>query len=255
MSPPGDVQRPVPATWHELASDDHVWLKWRFTCALAQVRTIGLPLDQPLEVLEVGCGQGALAHQLETCTQWVVDGVDIDPAAIAGANGTQRGRLFHYDVRERRDDLRERYDVLVLFDILEHIEDTASFLAAAVAHLRKGGRLLVNVPAYPRLRGRYDVAVGHLRRYGPRRLATDLEAAGLEVDDVRYWGLSLVPVLLLRTLLLWVKRAEGGEAIRAGFSDESAFVRMTLTAMMRAETSLFAQPPAGTSLLAAATKR
>jgi SAM-dependent methyltransferase len=144
------------------------------------------------------------------------------------------------------------YDVVLLFDVLEHLDAPASFVAALGRHLRPGGHLLVNVPAMRALFSGYDVAAGHLRRYAPASLRADLEKGGLEVRDVRYWGLSLVPLLFLRKALL--RGRAGPEVIREGFQPPGAFAHAVLLGMMHLETALLSRPVLGTSLLAAARR-
>src|SRR5512139_1278887 len=99
--------------------------------------------------------------------------------------------LNAYYVGDRRPAFLDAYGVVVLFDVLEHVAETASFLSAVVRHLRPGGHLLVNVPALPCLFGDYDRAAGHLRRYEPGTLRSEFDGVDVEILDVRFWGLSL----------------------------------------------------------------
>ena len=56
-------------------------------------------------------------------------------------------------------------DLVVAFDVLEHIEDDKAAATGVFEALRPGGTFLVAVPADPRLWSAHDVAVGHVRRY------------------------------------------------------------------------------------------
>ena len=107
----------------------------------------------------------------------------------------------------------------------------------------------MNVPALPFLFGEYDRAAGHLRRYSPRTLRRELSGAGVEIRDVRFWGLSLVPLLAARRAL--VRR---GSVIRAGFRPPGTIAHGLLKAMMRCETMALARPPVGSSLLLCARR-
>jgi 2-polyprenyl-3-methyl-5-hydroxy-6-metoxy-1,4-benzoquinol methylase len=60
-------------------------------------------------------------------------------------------------VLEKREEFRNQYDVAILFDVIEHIEPTRPFLEAVLFHLKPGGILLVNEPAFV-LRVETDVA-------------------------------------------------------------------------------------------------
>jgi SAM-dependent methyltransferase len=238
-----------PDEWYALSTPDHFWFRWRLAAALGQVRRVGIPTDAPLRVLEVGGGTGVLRTQLEGATRWTVDVTDLNLAALrAAARG--RGRTLYYDVFEDRPAFHEAYDVVVLFDVLEHVEPTGPFVRAVLGHVRKGGHLLVNVPARRALWSAYDVAAGHVRRYDRASLAAEFHGTGLEVLDVRYWGLSLVPLLMARRLALAGGRS-AGEIIRTGFRPPGRFSHAVLAALMHAETAVTARPPLGTSLLLA----
>jgi SAM-dependent methyltransferase len=240
-----------PGEWYALASADHFWLRWRLQAALRQIDAVGLPRDRPLRALDVGGGMGVLRAQLEGRTAWTIDITDLHPSAVSGAR-RGRGRNLRYDVREHRPDMLGAYDVVVLFDVLEHVEAPVGFLESLARHLKEGGRLLVNVPALRALFSGYDVAAGHLRRYDRSSLSAEARAAGFVVEDVRYWGLTLVPLLLLRKVVLAGRTGEG--VIRSGFRPPGAWLNAALVALMRAETALTTRPPLGTSVLLAARK-
>jgi SAM-dependent methyltransferase len=90
-----------------------------------------------------------------------------------------------------------RYDLALMLDVVEHVEDDGGFLAEVVSHLEPGAAVLFSVPAWPELFTAHDVALRHYRRYRPRQARALLEAAGLRVR--RSGGLfhSLFPVRAL----------------------------------------------------------
>ena len=240
-----------PDEWYALASPQHFWLRWRLRAALRQIDAVGLPRGKPLRALDVGGGTGVLREQLEGETAWVIDITDLHPGAVSRAL-RGRGRNLQYDVTEEHPDMLGAYDVVMLFDVLEHVHGPAPFLTSLARHLGPGGHLLLNVPAVRALFSGYDIAAGHLRRYQRPSLRAEVEGAGFEVRDVRYWGLSLVPLLLLRKALLG--RRSGPGVIRSGFHPPRPWINAALLALMRVETSVLSGPPVGTSLLLAARK-
>lgn len=62
------------------------------------------------------------------------------------------------------------FDTVIYVDVLEHIEDDRGELAAALARLRPGGRIVVLSPAYQFLYSEFDRAIGHFRRYKAKQL-------------------------------------------------------------------------------------
>lgn len=88
-------------------------------------------------------------------------------------------------------------DLVVAFDVLEHLDDDAAAAAEVLRVLRPGGTFLVAVPADMRLWSEHDVAVGHVRRYSRPGLLDLLTGAGFEVESVRSWMVLLRPVVAL----------------------------------------------------------
>jgi 2-polyprenyl-3-methyl-5-hydroxy-6-metoxy-1,4-benzoquinol methylase len=239
-----------PFEWYRLIDASHFWFRWRLQAALLEARARGIPLDRPLRGLEIGGGTGVLRSQLERVTPWVVDMTDLQAEALRLAS-PGRGRTLYYDVTERRDEFVSRYDVVILFDVLEHIPEPREFLEAALAHVRPGGYFLVNVPALSFLFSGYDVAAGHVRRYDRPALVREFEGLPMRVLGMRYWGATLVPVLALRKVVLALRSRSHEETIRIGFAPPSRLVHAAFKALMHVELAVPFAPPAGASLVLA----
>ncbi len=238
--------------WYDIAGDDHFWVRWRTAALMKALADAGLDASAPLTGLDIGCGHGAMRRALDVRTRWTVDGCDLNKTALE-MSAACRGRTLFYNIHDRRPDLAGRYDFVLLLDVIEHIADTKPFIESAAFHLKPGGSVIVNVPALAALSSRYDTVVGHLRRYDKPMLRHALSEAGLDVRVMRYWGLSLVPVALLRKLV--VRGIESTDAVTtAGFQPPARIFNGALAALGAAETTLLARPPLGTSLLAVARK-
>jgi len=207
-------------------------------------------------MLDVGGGRGVLRHQLEASTSWTIDIAEINNHALRQCTAG-RGELLYYDIEERNEALLGVYDGVLLFDVIEHLPDPGAFAAVAGEHLKSGGWLFVNVPAINALRSAYDDALGHLRRYGPHSLRDDLSSAGLDVIGVHYWGLSMVPLLALRTMMLGPQLGDrdAGAIISRGWRPPESFAGAVLKALMSTETAVLPTPFYGTSLMAICRKR
>src|SRR5437868_2144151 len=121
-------------SWYDLSEESHFWFKWRLEALLNQLRTLNFPLRERLKVLDVGCGIGVLRSQLEAATSWTIDATDLDYNALARVK-PGRGRTLYYDILEERTALKESYDILLLFDVLEHIEQTQPIIKSLLFHL------------------------------------------------------------------------------------------------------------------------
>ena len=118
-----------------------------------------------LDALEVGCGQGGFGARLAQRYHYV--GVEPDAtsctvaqARVAAAGGV--GEVRHGDLSVVKPD--ETFDLVVAFEVIEHIEDDVTALAEWVSHLRPGGWLVLSTPAWQKRFGPADEMVGHFRR-------------------------------------------------------------------------------------------
>ena len=92
-------------------------------------------------------------------------------------------------------------DTIVMVNVLEHIEDDRAALAQLLRCLKRGGHLLLFVPALRALMSKLDLLHGHFRRYHRNDLLTKVSEAGGTVIDCRYFDLiGTVPWFLLNTL-------------------------------------------------------
>ena len=237
--------------YYDLASDDHFWLRWRFRYFLQETTKLGLDPTSPMFGLDIGCGNGAVQRQLAAQTAWRADGCDLNRAALSH-HSSEGARLFYYDINDRRPELREKYDFLLMFDVIEHIEKPVSFIASAAFHLKPGGYVFVNVPACQALYSRYDAVQGHHRRYDKKLLRQHLADAGLLLSSMRYWGLLLMPALIARCVLV-DRKADADAVMRAGFRPPHPLASAVLSAALACE-SVLPRAPIGTSLLAIARK-
>jgi 2-polyprenyl-3-methyl-5-hydroxy-6-metoxy-1,4-benzoquinol methylase len=241
-----------PSEWYDANSEDHFWFQWRARAAAALIERLGLPTRTALKVFDIGCGTGITCRQLAAFTSWRFDGADLNVEALRRCTAGL-SRVLYYDILEKRPEFREHYDVVILFDVVEHIEDTGPFLDAVLFHLKRGGILLVNVPALMGLFGVYDTVAGHYRRYTRRTLANEFASLPASVAADAYWGLSMVPLLWLRKQMQRGQTDEA-ETIRSGFLPPSPLAHTLLKTAMRLETSVPGRPPVGTSVMAAIRK-
>jgi 2-polyprenyl-3-methyl-5-hydroxy-6-metoxy-1,4-benzoquinol methylase len=235
--------------WYEIASQDHFWMKWRFLVFEKLLGQIGISMNEHLRVLEIGCGTGIFLRQMEQKTGWKIDGADVNIKAM-DVSVAERSRLLFYNVMEEREEFRKFYDIVVLMDVLEHIEKPSEFLKACFSHLRPGGVFIINIPAVQGMYSVYDEVMGHLRRYDRERLLRELEVITSSKIITVYWGLTLLPLLFLRKLLI-SKNASKDDIVRKGFQPPGRFSHAILKSLMRLELLLLKKPPVGTSLMAA----
>jgi cyclopropane fatty-acyl-phospholipid synthase-like methyltransferase len=229
--------------WFEIATTDHFWIRRRFD-VLQQIA--GRSIAEAQAVAEIGCGNGLLQRQIEEVYAREVSGFDLNESAL-WCNVSRRSEISCYDIHQKLSSLRERFDLIFLFDVLEHISDERSFMESLMFHLAPGGRVVVNVPAGQWAYSEYDRAAGHVRRYSIATLKQAVHRNSMEVADWTYWGLPLVPTLLLRRLWLWGRR-DADEIISSGFDSRTQLINQTLKFLSALEP--IPQRFLGTSLMA-----
>ena len=182
LSPPASVN--MGDQWFEIANLDHFWIMRRFQVLTKLADDL---VRGATSVAEVGCGHGLLQRQIEDHYQRQVTGFDLNEVALRQTASRTSAvccyNLFHQDV-----DYKGRFDLVFLFDVLEHLDDEDAFLKAIQFHMTAKGRIVVNVPALQTLYSNYDKAVGHVRRYNIAGLRRVAERNGNEDRRVELLG-------------------------------------------------------------------
>jgi len=93
----------------------------------------------------------------------------------------------------RYSDLLEKFDTVIVLNVVEHIKDDQGAIVNARSLLRAGGRLVVLVPAIPSLYNSLDRHLGHYRRYSKIQLRELIERADLKFGGCRYFNAAAIP--------------------------------------------------------------
>jgi len=110
-----------------------------------------LPAWTGLAVFEAGCGTGETAAALAAAGAQVL-AVDYAEAAIAEARRRHFGSGARFEVGDWKE-IDGRWDVVVLQEVIEHLDDPREALRVLSARLAPGGRLIVTCPSFVNLRG------------------------------------------------------------------------------------------------------
>ncbi len=150
-------------------------------------------------ILEIGCGTGALVERLAHRGQVAV-GLDLRAEGMTAMRRRTPALQFVRGEAERLPFASRTFDGILLLDVLEHVDD-GPVLDEVSRVLGPNGWVLITAPAIPWIWSYRDRAAGHLRRYSARSLRRTVEAASLQVEDLRPYQFALLPIVLITRLL------------------------------------------------------
>lgn len=174
-----------------------------------------LALSDGAHILDIGCGTGGNLSML--AEHGTVTGVEFSQAAAAFAAAQGTGDVV-VGPAEQVPLEDNRFHLITMLDVLEHLDAEAPALAEVRRLLLPGGHLLITVPAFMMLWSGHDVALHHRRRYRRPELRLRLEEAGLEVQWLSYYNTSLFPAVAGIRL---ARRLLGGGTEEADVADDA----------------------------------
>lgn len=186
---------------HIVEDRDHWWFRGRLAVILAVLRR-ALP-PRRLRLLELGCGTGNVLAALAEFGEAVGMEAHPDLLAVARRRGVEaRAGTLPADLVVEPG----WADVVLLLDVLEHLDDDLATLRTARRALGDDGVLVVTVPAFAWLWTAHDVTLGHRRRYTAHALRHRVERAGFTVTRVTYFNTLLFPIVGLVRIWHRVRR-------------------------------------------------
>ena len=229
-------------------ADRHWWWVARRRVLNHLMSRLLSPAEQR-RILEVGCSTGSNLPMLQR--HGSVQAMEMhEPAAALCRDRHPDIRVYDGGIP---DPLRDTFDVICLFDVLEHIEDDAGALEWIDDHLRPGGTVLITVPAYRFLWSRHDELAHHFRRYTRPELEK-LLGERFDLAYCSYFNTHLFPVIAGIRLLQRLTGDRGGDSDKAaGGTGPANRILQTVFALERAWMPRL-RLPFGVSIFAAAKK-
>ncbi len=176
------------ATFYEV-EQSHWWFQARREIVLALAKALLAPRDR---VLDVGCGTGFVLEQL--CERYDAFGLDISPVALDLCRARSLDRVAPGGPADLSAVAGCRFAGVFLLDVLEHLDDDLGALIGLREVLAPGGVVIITVPAFKFLWSPHDDVNQHKRRYSRAELTALLTRAGMTVERLTYFNVSLFPL-------------------------------------------------------------
>jgi SAM-dependent methyltransferase len=150
--------------------------------------------------LEVGCGTGFVLKGLrEALPRMRLAGSEIFGDGLVFARARLPG-VDLYQMDARQIPFEREFDVIGIFDVLEHIVEDDAVLRQIFTATQPGGGVLVTVPQHRFLWSAVDEHSMHRRRYSRVELRTKVEQAGFRIERMTSFMSLLLPPMICSRL-------------------------------------------------------
>jgi SAM-dependent methyltransferase len=182
-----------PALYPRIAvlEDTHWWFAGRRAICERMLDRINLPPNAM--IFEPGCGTGGNFPML--ARRGRLYAMDEDELALAFAASRHLAKLARGSLPRELSFAPGRFDLVVMTDVLEHLDDDRGSLCALRLCLKPQGWLLLTVPALSWLWSEHDATHHHRRRYGAHELRRLLGDSGFAIDYLSYYNFLLFPAI------------------------------------------------------------
>jgi trans-aconitate methyltransferase len=182
--------------------EKHWWWRARSEFIVETLRRINPP-DGWSRILDIGCGDGLFFARLREFGD--VEGLEPFSDLLNPAN-PDRNRI-HVCSFDRNFQPGKQYSLILMLDVLEHLEDPVAALGHVHDLLQPDGALVITVPAFMSLWTNHDVINHHFTRYTKSQLRNVCTEARLRLSEEQYLYHWTCPVkmglgILERTLRL-----------------------------------------------------
>ncbi|MCX5830459.1 MAG: class I SAM-dependent methyltransferase [Deltaproteobacteria bacterium] len=148
------------------------------------------------KLLEIGCATGGFIQQIVENEKLEITGSEIYLKGLLYAKKNLPHVAFiQFDVTQGL--IGEEFDLIVAFDVLEHIENDVGAIRNINKMLHKGGGLIITVPQHKFLWSKLDEILKHKRRYSRRELVTKLQENGFDISYSTSFLFVLFPLMLI----------------------------------------------------------
>ena len=187
------------------SANRHPWELARYDIIKKNVNKISRNPEANFQVVDIGCGDAYVISRLHTeLSLSRAIGVDINFSEehLLKLDGNVVGIDFYRDFHEIQVSEDGEY-LILLNDVLEHIEDDLRFFTSVVNHFKLAKSLIfyVTVPAFQFVFSQHDIDLLHYRRYTLKSLGALGKKYQLEISERGYFFFGLLTIRTVQFLL------------------------------------------------------
>jgi len=184
---------------------------------------------EPRRILDVGAGSGFFSRHL-LASGGPQSALCVDIGYAAERDDQVAGKPVHY----RRACGQTDCDLVLMMDVLEHVDDDRGLVRQYAGCVPGGAHFLVTVPAFRFLWSGHDLFLEHKRRYRLGEIEAVLREAGLHVVLGAYYFGAIFPLAAAARLA-----TRGDATPRSSLRKHGPITNALLTAVCAAELPLF----------------
>lgn len=171
----------------------HPWELSRVSCLIKEIKKYHHGGD----ILDVGCGDSYFDYKLMDDVKEIDSFYGID---IFASKEFKDGK--YQVINDYKKIKKKKFDTILMFDVLEHIEHDSEFLEKTITPLLKAnGKIIMTVPAYQSLYSLHDKELKHFRRYNIKMIKDVCNKSSFKIIKYHYFYASLVLIRILTKLL------------------------------------------------------
>lgn len=209
--------------------DRHPWFVARSDLFLSLI-----PSNKNSSILDFGCGSGGFLKRLNNSGYMDLSGVEVSEIKTTSASDCF---AITKTIQKRK------YDVILMMDVLEHIENDSAILREIKSHLKPDGILLLSVPAYQFLWSNHDILNMHYRRYNRNSLQKVIEEAKFKTQFMTSWNSTFFPIIAASRLIFRCANKE--LSLNNNFFSRLIYIILTFESFLLKKTGL----PFGLSII------
>jgi glycosyltransferase involved in cell wall biosynthesis len=201
------------------------------------------------EVLDIGAGVGNVSklfiRNSNTLTLLEPSASAFKQLQIDENFNQKKVKLINTEVEDFLNNCNVKFDTITMTNVLEHVKNHQILISQIKNILSVNGKLIIFVPAFELLYSKFDLNIGHFRRYRKKSLTRLLNHSGMKIDYISYFNFF--------GFFAWFIMAR----ILRGNPTKSKLVKIvdkTLTPILRKIEYVFS-PPFGQSLFVVAVPK